>query len=158
MREWDQQNRCVWLDSEGLGQFTYYVYGTMDSFSGWGTWNTHSQDTMSACSIAYVTNIYRASPNCLDQQCGAKSWVQETPVLLCQYLPLFPDLTLYGSRPAVVQPHFLAVPQVSPHPVFFVSCPLCQEHSSNILLPSPASKTLCQVNAYSFCKTPSVVS
>ena len=57
-KERDQQNRCVWLDSEGLGQFTYYVYGTMDSFSGWGTWNSHRQDTMSACSIAYVTNTY----------------------------------------------------------------------------------------------------
>ena len=57
-KERDQQNRCVWLDSEGLGQFTYYVYDTMDSFSGWGTWNSHRQDTMSACSIAYVTNTY----------------------------------------------------------------------------------------------------
>ena len=56
--------------------------------------------------------------HCLDQQCGAESWVLETPVLLGQYFPLFPDLALYGSPPAVVQPHFLAVPQVNPPTVF----------------------------------------
>ena len=143
----------------GMGQSTYHcVYGTMDSFSSWET-TEHPQPrpceaNIVVCMLAWLRDKYLLSiSHGLDQQRG-------DPGDTCISLPgsSFPDLTLYSSLPTVVQPHSLAVPRVSPHPMFCISCPLCQEHPPNILLPSTVPKTLCQVDSYSSCRTQSSVS
>ena len=56
----------------------------------------------------------------------------------------FQTLTLGGSPPAVFLPYSLAASWVGPCPVLRTSCPLHQEHLSNILAPevgSPLSHT-----------------